>query len=69
MNERTVVSVNIDPPSGWRYGFPSTISLEIFNNVDLLKEHLLFKGYPKDQVDFALKYLRVWYNYEKAEVD
>lgn len=44
----------IDPPSGWRYGFPK----ELPENVTDLRQWLIDNGYPETQVDFGMKYCR-----------
>ena len=46
----------IDPPSGWKYGFPKVIPDEIEN----LEEWLFGEGYPFDLIPNALKYSRYW---------
>lgn len=46
----------IDPPSGWRYGFPRRYSDTDGPLEDFLRHH----GYPEDEIDFGLKYLRMW---------
>ena len=51
-----------DPPSGWMYGFPK--ELPIFNDLHSpekeLKAWLLSCGYPKKDIDLAVKYSRMW---------
>ena len=47
----------IDPPSGWRYGFPVAYNAEKDGD---LGEFLVKKGYPVDDVDFGLRWLRCW---------
>lgn len=44
----------IDPPSGWKYGFPK----ELPENVTDLRQWLIDNGYPETQVDFGMKYCR-----------
>lgn len=51
----------IDPPTGWRYGFPRAIPPEInFNDEQALKKWLVEVGYPEEEVEFALTYSRYW---------
>lgn len=45
----------IDPPSGWIYGFPKCIP----ENTNI-KQVLLDSGYPKEDIEFAMSYMRVW---------
>ncbi len=48
----------IDPPAGWRYGFPKP-----YDNPDNkpLEEWLLDNGYPQKEIDNAgAKYCRYW---------
>jgi hypothetical protein len=37
----------IDPPSGWKYGFPK----EIPEHVDNTRQWLLDNGYPQHEID------------------
>ena len=45
----------IDPPSGWKYGFPK----EVPEGVDL-REWLLEEGYPEKDIELAMQYSRFW---------
>lgn len=47
----------IDPPGGWRYGFPRVLDL---NPDETVREWLTRCGYPQDELEFAMKYLRSW---------
>ena len=47
----------IDPPSGWRYGFPRAYDAEVDGD---MRDFLLLHGYPERDVDFALQYMRCW---------
>jgi len=47
----------IDPPSGWRYGFPMQVTEEQLKDLRTVLEE---SNYPKDDIDFALKYMRRW---------
>lgn len=46
----------IDPPSGWRYGFPK--KYEPLPNENM-RQFLLRNKYPEQEVDFAMQYMRV----------
>jgi hypothetical protein len=48
----------IDPPSGWKYGFPKAIP----DNVENVKEWLVINGYPQKEIDDCGKYFycRYW---------
>lgn len=48
----------IDPPSGWRYGFPKPVPQEILVDNELLTIWLIEQGYPEKDVPIALKYSR-----------
>ena len=37
----------IDPPSGWKYGFPKPIPKDVEN----YKEWLVANGYPQSEID------------------
>lgn len=45
----------IDPPSGWKYGFPKRYTKADGD----LGEFLAKNGYPRDDIDFALRHLRM----------
>lgn len=45
----------IDPPSGWRYGFP-----KLYDKRVPLQQWLIDNEYPEQDVDFAMQYLRMW---------
>lgn len=48
----------VDPPSGWKYGFPKEVPLE----ESPCEEWFLANGYPKELINQGmLKYLRFWY--------
>ena len=47
----------IDPPGGWRYGFPRTYDS---TRDGPMREFLLANGYPEGDVDFALDHMRAW---------
>ena len=52
----------IDPPEGWRYGFPKPIHEEFHtlgNDFDLAR-WLISEGYPEKDIELALKYSRYW---------
>ena len=48
----------IDPPSGWRYGFPKPLP-ENWKDDDFdLKQWLLDNEYPKEEVEFGIHHCR-----------
>ena len=47
----------IDPPTGWRYGFPRVYDDARDGPID---QFLLDHGYPAKDVEFALQYMRSW---------
>lgn len=38
----------IDPPEGWRYGFPKAVTEEEYNKITDLKEWCVSNHYPRD---------------------
>jgi len=50
-----------DPPSGWKYGFPKAIPESVQSGEKTMRDWLLESGYPEEEIDFALKYGRRWY--------
>jgi hypothetical protein len=47
----------VDPPSGWRYGFPRAYDEE---KDGPFEEFLIHHGYPESEVDFASRHTRMW---------
>jgi hypothetical protein len=45
----------VDPPSGWRYGFP-----KIYKRDRPIEQWLIDNGYPEHDVDWAAKHMRWW---------
>lgn len=55
------MKVNVDPPMGWKYGFPKVFDTEADG---VMKEWLIREGYPQTEID---KYgetfhVRMWAN-------
>jgi len=46
----------VDPPSGWRFGFPALLDTDKETFLDLLIRH----KYPVDDMPLAMKYSRYW---------
>jgi hypothetical protein len=46
----------VDPPEGWRYGFPA----ELPDNMTL-KELFIKHNYPEELRELGYKYSRYWY--------
>lgn len=55
MTKKTI----IDPPSGWKYGFPKVLPDEQKNRT---LEWLVENGYPQEEIDSCGKYFycRYW---------
>lgn len=51
----------IDPPGGWKYGFPKPYP----KTTDEYIELLISSGYPEKDLDLALRYSK--YFYEEIE--
>lgn len=49
--------IMVDPPSGWMYGFP--LPYDAKKDGDL-GEFFAKNGYPKEEIDFALRHTRFW---------
>jgi hypothetical protein len=49
----------IDPPSGWKYGFPKVLP-EHIKGAESLSKWLVDNDYPQEEVEFALKHSRYW---------
>lgn len=53
----------IDPPEGWRYGFPRRYNDAEDGN---MRDFLLKHGYPEKDVDFAMNNMGQWFPEEDA---
>ena len=55
---KTSTKLWIDPPYGWRYGFPKT-----WDQTGDMNEWLLSEGYPQQEIDACgdYFYVRQWY--------
>lgn len=56
-----------DPPSGWRYGFPKELPLNLLDEFETdeeydhhLKVWLREQGYPEFLMEVAVRYSRYW---------
>jgi len=47
--------IMVDPPEGWRYGFPAPRDHSIS-----YEEQLRAHNYPERDIELALKYSRYW---------
>lgn len=51
----------VDPPEGWKYGFPKRMPEDIIgSDRKIFCEWLIAQGYPIDNVELALKHSRYW---------
>lgn len=50
----------VDPPSGWKYGFPKELPEDAHLDSFDFRQWLLNSGYPESEVDFAMQYVRTW---------
>lgn len=54
----------VDPPSGWRYGFPAVWNDEEFSTV---QEFLIAYGYPQEEMDSYAEFFHVRFWHYKEE--
>jgi len=57
------MTIFVDPPEGWRYGFPKLYPYG--KDFSKLREWFLAEGYPEKNIELALMYS--WYS--KGEED
>lgn len=50
------MALYVDPPSGWKYGFPKIIPEDRRDNV---KSWLIENGYPQNEIDSLGEYFYV----------
>jgi hypothetical protein len=50
----------VDPPEGWRCGFPRAIPDEVMDDGDRFAAWLLQCGYPARLLPLALEHSRYW---------
>lgn len=54
--EKNIIGYWVDPPTGWRYGFP-----DVYDGKMPFRKWIESKGYPmKDWDKWAKNYVRVW---------
>ena len=58
MSETVKTRLMIDPPSGWKYGFPKELPTDVVN----VNEWLVENGYPQKEIDACgdYFYVRKW---------
>lgn len=56
------VFVTIDPPSGWKYGFPKALTQKEYEEIKNLKQWCIDNGYPKEEADSYGDYFHVRIN-------
>jgi hypothetical protein len=52
-----MIVVWIDPPSGWKYGFPKSMPKEQYDANPNITQWLLDNGYPQKEIDACGKYM------------
>jgi hypothetical protein len=50
----------VDPPEGWRYGFPKKVYVGTVKNETLLRLWLAENKYPAKDIDLAVRFSRYW---------
>jgi hypothetical protein len=50
----------IDPPEGWKHGFPKILPEHLLVNIEEIPAWLIENGYPEEDIEIALKYSRFW---------
>jgi len=57
---KTFKKLIVDPPSGWKYGFPKECTWDTWRDVEKFKAWLLENGYPEADIKLACSYSRAW---------
>ncbi len=63
MNEQN--KIWIDPPSGWKYGYPKLVE----NSMTVIIESLKKSGYTDKDIEFAYNNCRFWYEKEEEPTE
>lgn len=66
------MSTIIDPPGGWKYGFPKPVPEKVHAAVNYkiaLRKWLIECGYPEKDIPLALKHSRYWERDDVTEND
>lgn len=61
--------LTIDPPSGWKYGFPKAVTQEQYESITNLKQWCIDQGYPKEEADSYGKYFHIQINGDLSFMD
>lgn len=54
--------LTIDPPSGWKYGFPKAVTQEQYKEIKNLKQWCIDNGYPKEEAHSYGNYFHIQIN-------
>ncbi len=54
--------LTIDPPSGWKYGFPKAVTQEQYKLITDLKQWCIDNGYPKEEAHSYGDYFHIQIN-------
>lgn len=56
-----MIKLFVDPPSGWRYGFPKECPEDVFQSNEDFRKWLLDQGYPEKDISLGIQHSRFWY--------
>lgn len=56
------VRLIIDPPEGWRFGFPKEVPIDVYEDEAALSRWLIEQGYPGELLELGVNYSRMWYD-------
>jgi hypothetical protein len=59
----------IDPPGGWKYGFPKPVTKEEFDKITSFREWCINNGYPKEEADLYGEHFYVQISEKEVESD
>jgi len=51
--------ITIDPPEGWKYGFPKSVTQKEYKSITNLKDWCITNGYPKNIADSYGDYFNI----------
>jgi hypothetical protein len=69
MDNRKKVYEWIDPPGGWKYGFPKSLPGGFEPTDENIMKFLIDNGYPHSEITLALRHSRMGFKYDYGDTE